>query len=102
MTANYIAKMVENSLQEIISHPEDQNRLYRFNRSIGLLEQFIQYNFIDFEETELVYTHARHLCLRRQHFSRWYRVSGFTYRTKKESLDRYHEISGFWIPKKWT
>jgi hypothetical protein len=101
MTANYIAKVVESLYNKIdidkmsegfdkikqhnhngTTTDEWTNRriagrsYFRWCKSIGVLESYCKINFETFEETELVYKWAKHICKYRNDLYNEWRAFG--------------------------
>jgi hypothetical protein len=96
MTAHYIATLVQKTLDNI---DNEENGILNFCRAKSLLEDYATQNFLTFEQTELVYTHARRICEKRNMFENWYRGSGFGYGTKEQAavhkgIAKQHTIKG--------
>ena len=101
MTANLIAKVVENKLNKLnINSSEESFRssIEKYNKAIGVLEDYIHLpinkywadrtRFFDFEETELVYKFAKDICDQRIRFKNWCRAWKFYY-TEREAARIY-------------
>lgn len=113
MTANLFATVVENSLNRIdfenimskwdgIRQYDDSGRttdawmnrntndphLARWYEASWKFEDYLKKNFLTFEITDLVYSHAKYICEDRINFENWYRAYGWYY-TREEALKKW-------------
>ena len=112
MTANYIAKVVENLYNKVdidkmsagfndikqfndcgrtsdewINRHITEKSYIRWCMAIGVLETYCQHNFATFKETELVYKWAKNVCNQRNDmYNQWRAFGG--YRTFDQWLDK--------------
>ncbi len=84
MNAHSFAVIVEDKLNAI----EAVTDSYEYNLAITHLDEYLITNFLTFEETELVYRHAKWYCDQRNHFDNWYRLYGWAYGTKLEAYKK--------------